>query len=352
MKVYHLEKGDGEMNKNIQFTIKDVAKKAGVSVSTVSKVFNNYNDIGEKTKAKVLKAAEELNYIPDVVARSLVKNESKRVGILIEDYKEDSSSRLFAFDIMMGFKRYAADHHYEVVLLSTTTEKQKRVPLSKIIASKHIDGVFILGLKLSDPYFSEVKQEDFPCVLFDIPIKRKRAGSIGIDNLKGALLATEHLLELGHQKIALINGHGDAYVSKERLNGYLLALTRHDIPVDKDMIVESDFTENGGKKAMEDILQNHASVTAVFVASDLMAIGAVKYLQSIGKKVPEDISIVGFDDIESASHISPALTTIRQNRYELGRSAAVLLLNLISGQNLSNIMLEPELIVRESTTAP
>lgn len=330
-------------------TIRDVANKAGVSVSTVSKVFNNYDDVNESTRAKVKKAGEELNYNPDGAEKSLPRDDNKRIGLFIEDYKKDSTSEFFVYEIMMGFKQNILQYGYEVVLLPTTTSDQKQRPISELVSSYNLKGVFFLGLKLNDPYYDEMKAGSFPCVLYDMPINREKAGSVGVDSLKGARMATEHLLELGHRKIAFVNGYKEAFVCNERLNGYFLALNRFDVPINKELIYESDFTEDGAKRAIQAILKRDDSITAVFAASDLMAVGVIKYLNSIGRKVPDDVSVVGFDDINIASLITPGLTTIKQDRFEIGASAAILLLNLISCRNLHNVLLEPQLVIREST---
>jgi DNA-binding LacI/PurR family transcriptional regulator len=206
-----------------------------------------------------------------------------------------------------------------------------------------------MGLSFSDPYYTEVQSADFPYVLMDFPAKGPKGGCVGVENMKGAMMATEYLLRLGHRKIALINGQKDAYVSNERLNGYLIALNKFNINIDWNLIYESDFTETGGGKAIKELLKRDETITAVFAISDLMASGVIKYLHSIGKNVPDDISVIGFDDIVIASHITPALTTIRQDRYEIGILAATLLLNLIDGQNINSAYVEPELIIRAST---
>lgn len=330
-------------------TIKDIAKKANVSVSTVSKVLNGYNDVSEKTKAIVLEAVEQMKYVPDMMARNLVKSENKRVAILIEVTDEGENLNVFNFDITIGFRQYMSEANYEVVLLTTTPKKQKSLSLSKLFYANHLDGIFIMGLNFSDNYYTEVQTIDFPNVLLDFPARGPRGGSVGVNNMKGAMLATEHLLELGHRKIALVNGSNEAHVCKERLNGYLLALNKYNINMDRKIIYDSDFSEAGGGRAIKELLKIDDSITAVFAVSDFMASGVIKYLQSIGKSVPEDMSVVGFDDIVIASHMTPRLTTIRQDRYDVGVLAATLLLNLINGQNINSVYVEPELMVREST---
>lgn len=204
-----------------------------------------------------------------------------------------------------------------------------------------------MGLKTDDEYLNEIQKSTYPVVLLDIPIKNSNIGYVTTNNLKGAQIATEHLIHLGHRRIGFLNGHKKAYVSQERLNGYILALSKNGISIDNELIVEGDFTEESGYKTADYFLEK--GVTAIFAASDMMAIGLIKRFKDLGVEVPAKVSIVGFDDISIARYITPTLTTIRQNKSEMGKSAFYLLLNLISKQPINHIILEPELVKREST---
>ncbi|SKA78626.1 transcriptional regulator, LacI family [Caloramator quimbayensis] len=337
------------MEKNL--TIKDVAKKAGVSVSTVSRAFNNYSDINPETRENILKIAQELNYKPNIVAKSLSSNRNFRLGMIVEDYNITGMLNPLVFQIMMSFKSTADKLGYEVVLLSTNTDTQKSVKLSTIYSQKQFDGAFIMGLKLSDDYYRELIEFNHPCVLYDIYINNPNVGCVGVDNTKGSFLAVEHLINLGHKKIAMINGHKDAFVSYERLDGYMLALNRYALPVDKSLIYYADFTDQGAAAAVEELLIRHKDITAIFCASDLMAIGAINALNNRGYSVPDDISIVGFDDLYLAQLSNPKLTTIKQDAQAIGESVANLLINLISEQRIGRVVIQPEIVIRESTKA-
>lgn len=332
-----------------QITIRDVAKKAGVSIGTVSRAFNNYSDISDKTRKNILEIAEQLGYRPSIISKPLVNGKSHRLGMLIEDYDTGAILNPIVFETLMAFKNASTKQGYETIILSTTTDMQKDEDLSKLFAEKNLDGAFIMGIKLSDNYFKELTNIEYPCVLFDVSIKNPKVTCVGVDSTKGAFMAVEHLIKLGHKKIAFINGHKDAFVSYERLDGYYLALNRYGIPIDEELIEHADFTSKGGSLAAEKLINSGKEFTAVFCASDLMAVGAVEMFDSIGLKVPEDISMVGFDDITLAQYMNPKLTTIRQDREKIGESAANVLINLINGQSFDRIVVMPELILREST---
>ncbi|MEZ0537499.1 LacI family DNA-binding transcriptional regulator [Caldicellulosiruptoraceae bacterium PP1] len=335
------------MSKNKNATIKDIAKALGISPSTVSRALNNYSDINPQTKDKVMEMARKLNYTPNLFAKSLVTNKTKRIGLFIEDMEREGIYGTFYYEILASFRKVAIDNGYEVVLLSTTSEEQKRIHLETIFSEKHLEGAFIMGLRTDDQYIKEIEEISYPIVLFDIPIKSQNIGYVSIDNQKGAQLAVDYLISLGHKKIGFLNGHDKAYVSQERLNGYILSLLKNSIEYNKDFVINGDFAEESGYKNAEKFLE--MKVTAIFAASDMMAIGLIKRFKELNVRIPEDISIIGFDDISLSSYITPTLTTIRQDKTEIGRSAFYLLLNLMSKQPINQIILEPELIKREST---
>lgn len=334
---------------NKTVTIKDVAKKAGVSVSTVSRALNNYSDINLETKEQILKIAEELGYKPNIIARSLSSNKSFRLGMLVEDYEMSGMLNPLVFEMLMSFKNTATRLGYETVLLSTTSDVQKNEKLSKLFIDKQLDGMFIMGLKMTDEYYRELSQIDKPCVLFDINLNNTNVGCVGVDNTRGAFLAVEHLIKLGHKKIGFINGHKDAYVSYERLDGYFLAHNRYALNVDNTLIEYADFTDKGAEDAVERLLSKHKDLTAIFCASDIMAIGALNKLNDLGYSVPDDVSLVGFDGIYLSQCVSPKLTTIRQDTTKIGEAAANLLVNLINEQHIGRVVIEPEIVIREST---
>ncbi|MBU3188034.1 LacI family transcriptional regulator [Clostridium bowmanii] len=333
------------MEKKI-ITIKDVAKQAGVSISTVSRAFNNYADISEATRKNILEIADKLEYRPNIIAKSLSGTKNYRLALLVEDYNE---SDYIVYEMFMAFKSVVSKHGYETVILSTTSDMQKGQKLEKLFKEKQLDGALILGLKMTDDYFRQLESISYPCVLHDVFIKNPKVGCVGVDNIKGSSLAVEHLLERGHTKIGFINGHKEALVSYERLDGYYLALSRRGIKIEDDFIVNGGFSYEGGKTAVMELIKNHKDITAIYCASDLMALGAIEGLKNMGYDIPKDISIVGFDDINLCNFVTPKLTTIRQDREKIGKAAANLILSIISEQYLGRVIIEPELIERESS---
>lgn len=329
-------------------TIRDVAKKAGVSISTVSRAFNNYSDINSETRDRILKVSEELGYVPNIVARSLVSSKNYRLGLLIEDYDTAGLANQMTFEVVMSFKNAATRQGFETVLLTTTSDMQKSERLDKLFSDKHLDGAFIMGLKMTDEYYHELNEIKLPCVLMDVNIKNSMVSCIGIDNIKGAFLATEYLIKNGHKKIAFINGSREAFVSYERLDGYQLALNRYNMPIQNSLMQHGDFTDKGAESAVEKLFSEHNDITAIFCASDIMAIGAINKLNGLGLSVPGDVSVIGFDDIFAASLMTPKVTTIKQDRNKIGETAVNLLLNSINGQKIDRVLIEPELIIRES----
>lgn len=331
-------------NKNV--SIRDVAMKAGVSISTVSRAFNKYEDISETTRKKIIKVAAELGYRPNVVAKSLSANKNYRIAILVEDYLPDDYA---TYEIFMAFRSALAEQNYETIILSTSTDIQKNENLSQILQAKQVDGLFILGLKMTDEYYKQLKNFKYPCVLYDISIENSLCGCVGVDNVKGASKAVEHLIEQGHKKIALINGHENAQVSYERLDGYYLALAKNGMLIDKDLTASGDFTYEGGKQAAINLIEKNKEITAIFCASDLMACGAMSGIHEMGLKVPDDIAIVGFDDINICDFVTPKLSTVRQERDKIGKLAAMQLIEIINGRIPGRSVIEPTLVIRESS---
>ena len=331
-------------------TIKDIAKTAGVSVTTVSRALNGYSDVSEKTRQKILRIAEELNYSPNTLARSLVMNKSKTIGLLVSGLDQANVKDNFTFQVLSGVNRYISKTDYDLILFSTTSTKQREKTYSQLCRERKVDGVIMQGIRTDDPYLQEVVESDIPCVLIDIPITSNTVGYITTDNIKGAKIAVQHLIELGHTNIALMNGYEYAFVSQLRLEGYLEAMQEANLPVNAEWIVDGQFQEEIAEQEAIKLLIKHPQITAIFCASDLMALGVIKGAKQLGRRVPEDLSIVGFDDIILASYSTPPLTTIAQNVFQMGYEAAKMLVNMLDGETKPKVVtLETDLVVREST---
>ncbi|MGX4583107.1 LacI family DNA-binding transcriptional regulator [Paenibacillus chitinolyticus] len=330
-------------------TIKDIAKAAQVSVTTVSRALNGYDDVNEETRKKIKRFADQLGYSPNMAARSLVSKKTKTLGLLLSNVTRASSKDNIAFEVLCGMNDRAGELDYDLVLFSTTPQKQKIKSYKNLCQERGVDGVIIMGIRLDDPYLEEIVSSDIPCVLIDIPLQGPNVGYVTSDNIRGAYTAVKHLIENGHSRIGMINGHAQADVSIQRLKGYTDALKNSGFPFDPTRVLDGSFSESGGKEAMYRLLSLHPETTAVFCSSDLMALGAVQAVKGLGRRVPDDISIIGFDNIDLTAYTSPSLTTVNQHKYESGYQAAQLLVDLLEGRNVSHhIVLNTELVKRES----
>ncbi|MFC7322014.1 LacI family DNA-binding transcriptional regulator [Halobacillus campisalis] len=333
-------------------TIKHIASQAGVSVTTVSRALNGYSDVNAETRKKIEQVAKELNYSPNSLARSLVKNQSETLGLLVSGFNKESVKDGFTVEVMSGINSYIAETQYDLVLFNTDSSKQRKKTYTQLCKERRVDGVILQGIKTDDPYLEEVMESDIPCVFIDIPVSSKHVGYVSTDNVEGARNAVLHLLELGHRNIGMINGHKQAFVSKERLEGYKQALLEYGISFKDQLVKDGSFGEKEAYRETMSLLKEQPDVTSVFCASDLMAIGAISAAKQLNYCVPEDLSVVGYDDIPLSSYISPSLTTISQDKFALGYNAAEMLVKMLKYQQPpEQCILKTELKIRSSTSA-
>jgi len=334
-------------------TIKDIARLAGVSVTTVSRALNGYDDVNEETRQRIRKVADELGYSPNIAARSLISKKTRTLGLLLSALTRSSAKDNIVFEMLCGMNDRAAELEYDLVLFNTTPQKQRLKSYMSLCKERGVDGVIMMGMRLDDPYMEELIDSSVPCVLIDIPVKHKHVGYVSTDNVSGAREAVRHLLSLGHRSIGMINGHGQASVSRLRLDGYREALEQYNVAYREEYVADGSFTEEGGKEAAYRLLAAHPDITALFCASDLMALGAMQAVRGLNKSVPDDVSIVGFDNIAPAEYCWPALTTVNQNKYEMGYQAATLLIDMLEGRQVQRHRTMPsQLVVRGSTKPP
>lgn len=334
-------------------TIKDIAKRVGVSVTTVSRALNGYHDVNQNTKKKIIEAAKELQYTPNAVARTLVTKKSNTIGLIVSELNRSSAKDNFTFEVLSGINNATAENDYDMVLFSTDPVRQETKSYSQLCIERGVDGAILQGIRTDDPYLHEVLESNIPCVLIDIPISSESVGYVATDNVLGAKRAVDHLIQLGHQHIGMINGHEHAYVSKERLNGYKAALNEAQLPFNSSRVANGEFLEEEGEKAAYKLLLHSPEITALFCASDLMAFGAIKAAQKLNLSIPRDLSIIGYDDIILSQYITPKLTTISQDKFQMGYRAAELLISMLKGENQSQISILPtELKIRDTTDVP
>ncbi len=325
-------------------TMVDVAKLANVSNATVSRVFSNPDAVSKDTKEKVLKAAEELNYELNVLARNLRRMKTEVIMVILPDI-----SNSFFSKIVRGIESVAMKNNYKVLLGDTKNDLDLEKEYLKNLDQKYADGVISLTARIDAELIKEISDK-FNMVLACEYIDEESIPTVSINNVEGAYKATEHLINLGHEKIVHISGPEDVILSQDRIKGYKNALNEYNLSVDADLIIEGDFSYKSGYNIMSKLIKFNKTPTAVFADSDQMAIGAIKAIKEHGLKVPEDIAVVGFDNIEIASIYEPSLTTISQPMYKIGVKAMQLLLDLMGNKKIENnkIQLESKLIIRDS----
>jgi len=324
---------------------------AGVSRTTVSLVLNNVPDvhISPETRQRVMDAARQLNYYPDVSARRLASGRTRTIALVWHRGPDQTYQDAFLPGVLQGITR-AARHYGYYVLFRPIEPDEPNGSYVELARGRHTDGLILSGPRSDDPHLLHLHRDGFPLVLHgqlpgaDIP-------SVDVDNVRGAMTAVEHLLALGHRRIGTITNASLAYTSsRQRLDGYRQALEQAGIPFDEDLVRYGNFDEGSGQAAMEMLLSLDRRPTAVFVASDMVAMGALRAIQDRGLRVPEDMAVVGFDDIPPSRFIAPALTTVHVPTFGLGWSAAELLIRIIE-QDIPNeihALLKTELMVRES----
>jgi LacI family transcriptional regulator len=334
--------------KRKRVTIEDVAAKAGVSRQTVSRVLNDEGVVAEETRARVLGTIRELGYRPSAIARSLVSQRTYTLGLLTADFSDYTHAR-----IIEGAEAEAREHGY-LIFVSGADHGLFGEPLccAPILSQHYAEGLLIV-YSGSDQDCYEVFEHipsDLPIVTIGYAPDREQIETVGIANYRGAYQATQHLLDLGHRCIAHITGPIHMYSSQERRHGYAAALEQAGVTPQDDWVVCGDWSSGSGYQAVLHLLERGLDFTALFVQNDRMAMGALQALREHQLCVPQDVAVVGFDDIPSSLYFDPPLTTLQQPSYELGRVGTRLLIDLVSGQPVPSepIRLETRLVVRRS----
>lgn len=334
-----------------RITIKDVARKAGLSISTVSLVINNKGNVGEETRKKVLKTIEELGYYPARSAKNLASRRTWNIGFILTE-EHFSRSEPFYTKIFIGTELESRKHNY-YVLLTTIPSQFSRSSIPRFLLENNVDGVIFAG-KVSQKYLQYVEEIGLPYILVDYDLPGRKVSAVMIDNVRGGEIATEHLISLGYKKIAFIGGDIEHPSIRGRLEGYKIALEKAGINCEEDLCIvdEPDTRMINGYKACEKLLAKFKP-EAIFAANDAMAIGCIRFLKEKGIKIPDEVAMVGFDDIEACIHIEPRLTTVRIDKEELGIIAVRRLIELMSTPEIgiSRTYVPVELVIRESCGA-
>ncbi|MCX7919480.1 MAG: LacI family transcriptional regulator [bacterium] len=334
----------------INSTIWDVAKKAGVSISTVSKALNNRAHVNPKTRELVKQVAKQLKYHPSAFGRGLVLQKTGNIGFIIDRTPLRIFSNPFHSRVLDGIEEELLRQDYNL-LISAHSLLDNKETVPKFVREKNVDGLILSG-KIADKFILEIYQWGIPLVLVDNHIPQPNIDCVVTDNINGAKQAVNHLIELGHKKIGMLTGIGKHVSIIERRQGYFEAMKSANLTPNPKWIAEGDVTTEGGMEAMEKLFaQTKELPTALFAFNDAMATGAMKVLRAHQIRVPEDISIVGFDDTDEAIHVIPPLTTVHVAKEEMGRIAAQLLISRIQRKKdvRQRVVLTTHLVIREST---
>jgi len=328
-------------------TLEQIAKLAGVSRSTVSRVVNNHPGVRPEVRDQVWQVIQQVGYQPHAAARSLATRRTQIIGLIIPRAVTALFTDPFFPHLIRGMAEACNNHHYHLMLSLFSSQVEQEDLYRRVLRSGYLDGVIVASTMLNDPIIPRLLQDSVPFVSVG-RYPDQRVNYVDADNVSGARMAVEHLLRLGRQRIATITGPLGMIPGQDRLEGYGQALASHGLPVDDRLIAEADFTEGGGWASMQRLLPQRPD--AVFVASDMMAIGAVKAVKEAGLRIPDDVAIVGFDDLPVASIVEPALTTIRQPIDRLGTTAVEMLISLIEGKvkGPQHVILPTQLVVRAS----
>jgi LacI family transcriptional regulator len=327
--------------------IRELARRSGVSVATVSRALNDRADVSATTRERVLRLARELGYTPNQQARTLVRRRSDMVGLIWDTgYESETGKNRHPFlqDLLVGLKRAASDANYHLMLLSIAREDGGVDSYVRAARQHNLEGVIMMAVDEHHPTITALVAAGVPCVALDLPIQGPRATHVTSDNRTGAATAVTHLRGLGHERIATITGPLNLMPAAERLAGYRYALAKLKLPFRPEYVVSGDFFLASGYAGMHQLLALDQPPTAVFAAGDEMAIGAMHAIEDAGRRVPEDVALVGFDDIEPAALVRPALTTIAQDKLAFGEAAVNALLHTIGSDPERGFVPAPRIV--------
>jgi DNA-binding LacI/PurR family transcriptional regulator len=321
-----------------------------VGRGTASRVINGSPRVSAHTREAVEAAVAELGYVPNRAARALAGNRTDAIALVVPE----SESRFFAepyfSDIVRGVGAALADTDMQLLLTLAGSDRERR-RLAQYLTAHRVDGVLLVSVHADDPLPDLLEQLGVPTVMSGRRSASEPLAAVDSDNFQGARSAVDHLIFRGRRSIATITGPLDVYGAQRRLDGYRKAVASAGLDPDERLVAPADFTEEGGARAMRDLLARRPDVDAVFAASDVMAAGARQVLREAGRRIPDDVALVGFDDSAVARHMDPALTSVRQPIEEMGREMTRVLLQEIAGEDLERpqIVLPTELIVRDSS---
>lgn len=329
-------------------TIKDVARKANVSVATVSRVLNNLGGYTEETRQRVLNVIEETGYTRNAVARGLITKTTSTVGVLVPNV-----STLFFAEILNGIENLAHKNNYCVVVCNTGEDGNRTLAYMKVLSERQMDGIIIASLNIKDEHIKAIESLNIPCIMVSTMSYRLQFPYVKVDDRQAAYSATRYLIDKGHRSIAMISGtQDDKTAGSPRVEGYRQALMDFNIPYDEKLVAYGDFGYKSGIRCMEELLSGGRKFTALFAASDDMAVGAMSVAFKNGIAIPDELSVIGYDNTRVAEMSIPPLTSVSQPLYAMGEKAMEkLLIMMKTGKRVESIIM-PHEIVERSTVKP
>ncbi len=329
-------------------TIYDIAKRTGLSVATISRVLNNSDDVKRETKEYVNKVIKEMNYVPNAIARSLKNKKTSSIGILV--YAIDSP---FFSELIASIEDFFTNKDYHILLATISGSAKSEIDLLNFLVKKEVEGIMLLGSYNDKNIYEELERisKKIPIILVGDYIDLETIYSVNSDNLEGAYKAVKYLIDLGHRDIGILTGYKGQYDSEERLKGYKKALLEAGIEFNPNYVFPGDYSVEKCQNGIVQFIERNSKITALFAVSDMMAIGAMTGLLQHDYKVPDDISIMGFDNIKNASFVYPSLSTVDQRIKVLGRLAASLMIEALNSEKSypQRVINKTNLIIRDST---
>lgn len=331
-------------------TLEEVAARAGVGRGTVSRVINGSPRVSKRTREAVEAAVAELGYVPNRAARALAGNRTDAIALVVPESEARFFTEPYFSDIVRGVGAALADTDMQLLLTFVGNDRGRR-RLAQYLGAHRVDGVLLVSVHADDPLPDLLEQLGTPAVTSGPRSAAEPLASVDSDNFGGARAAVGHLVARGRRTVATITGRLDVYGARRRLDGYREAVAAAGLAPDEELVAAADFTEEGGARAMRALLARRPELDAVFAASDVMAAGARQVLREAGRRIPDDVALVGFDDSAVARHMDPALTSVRQPIEEMGRTMARVLLQEISGRGPErpHVVLPTALVVRDSS---
>ncbi len=329
-------------------TIRDVARRARVSVTTAARALGGYGYVSVETRQRVREAAAALDYHPNAIARSMIKGRTHTLAVVVSD-----NANPFFAAVVRGIEDTVLDQQYTVMLCNADEDPRKEAAYLRVIREKRVDGLILSPSGGPLALLRSLLAGGTPVVLVDRRVRGVRTDTVLVDNRAGARAAVGHLLRLGHRRIGIISGPRQVFTARERLAGYVEALRNAGVPVDRRLILEGNFKADSGYALAERMVSLPHRPTAVFTANNLMTLGALLRFKELGVQIPQEMAVVGFDDMPWAPILTPPLTAVAQPSYDLGVAAARLLLQRLRDPRTpaQTVVFQPRLVVRESCGA-